>query len=89
MNLWPKQFGAEVNLTPETVRLRLRALNLDTSPKRVSPRGPPDTVAEIHRLRSQGVTIREIAATVGLAPSTVYRMLSTERDPAEGARVSD
>lgn len=44
------------------------------------PKKTPDVVAEVRRMRGEGMMIREIMAEVGLSKASVYRALGTEAE---------
>jgi tRNA (guanine37-N1)-methyltransferase len=67
------RIAARFGISPATVRARLRAAGVRLRPPRGAQRGP--TVAEVTRMRSSGLTIRELARHFGVSHVTIIDRL--------------
>jgi tRNA (guanine37-N1)-methyltransferase len=67
------RIAARFGISPATVRTRLRAAGVRLRPPRGAQRGP--TAAEVARMRSSGLTIRELARHFGVSHVTIIDRL--------------
>lgn len=67
------RIAARFGISPATVRTRLRAAGIRLRPPRGAQRGP--TAAEVARMRSSGLTIRELARHFGVSHVTIIDRL--------------
>jgi tRNA (guanine37-N1)-methyltransferase len=67
------RIAARFGISPATVRTRLRAAGIRLRPPRGVQRGP--TPAEVARMRSSGLTIRELARHFGVSHVTIIDRL--------------
>jgi DNA-binding CsgD family transcriptional regulator len=67
------RIAARFGISPATVRVRLRAAGVRLRPARSVQRGP--TVADVTRLRSTGLTVRQLAAHFGVSHVTILDRL--------------
>jgi hypothetical protein len=67
------RIAARFGLSPATVRARLRAAGVRLRPSRSSQRGP--TVAEVSKMRTTGLTVRELARHFGVSHVTILDRL--------------
>jgi DNA-binding CsgD family transcriptional regulator len=67
------RIAARFGISPATVRTHLRAAGIRLRPPRGAQRGP--TAAEVARMRSSGLTIRELARHFGVSHVTIIDRL--------------
>jgi len=71
------RIAARFGISPATVRSRLRAAGIRLRPPRGAQRGP--TAAEVARMRSSGLTIRQLARHFGVSHVTIIDRLKRAR----------
>jgi tRNA (guanine37-N1)-methyltransferase len=71
------RIAARFGMSPATVRARLRDAGVRMRPARGTPRGP--TVAEVKRMRTTGMTVRELARHFGVSHVTIIDRLKRTR----------
>jgi tRNA (guanine37-N1)-methyltransferase len=74
------RIAARFGISPATVRSRLRAAGVRLRPPRGAQRGP--TVAEVSRMRSAGLTVRELARHFGVSHVTILDRLKKAKRPS-------
>jgi len=67
------RIAARFGISPATVRARLRAAGVRLRPPRSGQRGP--TAAEVSKMRSAGLTVRELARHFGVSHVTILDRL--------------
>ena len=69
--------STEVGLSARTVRIRLREMGIKPRRESAGPRLEADKITLILALRERGETIRSIAASTGIPPSTVMSVVKS------------
>lgn len=81
------RIAARFGISPATVRARLRAAGVRLRPPRGAQRGP--TVAEVSKMRTAGLTVRELAKHFGVSHVTILdRLKKATGRPSGSSRVA-